>query len=343
MTFALRRRYNVGFYVFCAVVSVIFSTFSDREIQYFAPSTSEAYETWLRRRNLSPQTQPLESAGGKLLWIGNRETASKVVLFFHGGGYVAPALEGHFEWCWNAYVKAGEEHGEGVAVAVLHYTLLVKGRFPVTLQQAAAGLGEILDSGVHPSDIIVGGDSAGGNLTMQLVCHLLHPRDDVRRIELTAPLAGIFLVSPFLSNNFQRPSHTENEGVDMVSASSLNAIGNLLYGADRVQAHLAEIKAGDYSASNAYETPLDADESWLDDIASTASRIYVTVGKHEVLRDQGVALVTLLMKQHANVEIRLEITPGEAHDFILLENMFNQVGDATNRMKDWFCAACRED
>lgn len=312
-------------------MNAIFQTLSDREIQCFSHSTTEAYTIWLKKRRLSPQIQPLKETGGKILWLGRRETAAKVVLYFHGGGFVAPASIGHFELCWNAYVGAGEEQGVGVAVAFLHYTLLVEGRFPVPLQQAAAALGEILDSGVHPSNIIIGGDSAGANITMQLVCHILHPHDDVRRIQLSAPLSGVFVVSPRVSNNFQRTSHVENEGVDMISASSLRTLGILRHGADRYQ----EIEAGDYAAPNLYEMPLDADESWLDGIASITSKIYITVGKHEVARDHGLALAALLKKKEVS-DFRFEVAPREAHDFILLENMFNQVGDATSRMKDWF-------
>ena len=47
--------------------------------------------------------------------------------------------------------------------------------FPTQLRQANAALTHLLNRGIPPENIIVGGDSAGRNLSLQLVSHVLHP------------------------------------------------------------------------------------------------------------------------------------------------------------------------
>ncbi|QLI72424.1 uncharacterized protein G6M90_00g090060 [Metarhizium brunneum] len=345
--FSARRRFNIKYYVFCAIVDAVFTSFNDREIQIYSQPTVDAYYTWVNsklgrtrepalRQRLVHDIQPLGQTGGSLLWIGNRRKASKIVLFLHGGGYIAPALRGHYDWCWNAYVLAGREAGVEVAVGCLQYTLLNDGRFPVPLVQATEALGSILDSGTSPSDIYMGGDSAGGNLSMQVLSHILHPHEGIRPLQLSEPLAGVFLVSPWLSNNVFSDSVKRNDGNDMISTGALDTLGLALYGEDQIKAHKADVLAGDLSAANPYMTPLDTEEAWLDGIGDVTSRVFLTVGKNEVLYDQGVRLVSLLRRRNATCQIRLDESEREAHDFILVENIFGKPGDATSRMKSWF-------
>ncbi|GAB0135063.1 hypothetical protein EsDP_00003415 [Epichloe bromicola] len=347
--FAARRCFNIKYYVFCAIVDAVFTSLSDREIQVYSSPTVDAYHSWLNdklgrtkepaiRQKLVHEIQALGDTGGSLLWLGNRRKAGKIVLFLHGGGYIAPALRGHFEWCWNAYIEAGREAGVEVAVAFLQYTLLNDGRFPVPLTQAAEALGEILDSGISPSNVFVGGDSAGGNLSVQVLGHMLHPHEGVRRLELSEPLGAVFLVSPWLSNNVFTESFKRNNGNDMISVGAMDQLGGALYGQELIKAHKAAALVGDHSVANPWMTPLDTEESWLDGIGDLTSHIYITVGKNELLYDQGVNFVSLLRRRNATCKIRLDEMEREAHDFILVENVFESPGDATERMRDWFKA-----
>ncbi|GAO14837.1 hypothetical protein UVI_02005640 [Ustilaginoidea virens] len=199
-----------------------------------------------RQKLLRREIQSLGDTGGSLLWMGNRTRAHRIVLFLPGGGYTAPALRGHFEWRWNACVEAGQEAGvEGCT----------------GLPSAAETLGGILDSGISPSNVYMGGDSARGNLSVQVLSHVLHPLDGIRRVDLPRPLAGVFLVSPWLSNNVFADSFQRNNGNGMVSLRGLDRLGASLYGRELITAHKADILSGDYSAANPYITPLDAEDS----------------------------------------------------------------------------------
>ncbi|KAF4583078.1 alpha/beta hydrolase fold protein [Ophiocordyceps camponoti-floridani] len=345
--FAIRNRLPLRPYLGCAAIRFWLNDFSARELQYIQPGTQATYEDWARKKQknkakvgsssadqqrIEPDVQPLADDGA-ILWIGNRKKASKVVLFFHGGGFCVPANPGHFEWCWNAYVQTGVEAGVEVAVAFLRYSLSPGANFPVQLRQQVAALKSVLESGIGPGDIIIGGDSAGGNLVTQLLGHILHPHSDVEAVELSGPLSGAFAVSPWLFwCDPKSQTYRTNEANDMLVATSLDKLALSFFG-NRDEMRAAE--GGD----NGWVAPLHVDASWFTGINGIVSTVYVTVGKREVLLEDARGLTKRL--EMAGCEVRLDEADDEAHDFIYLEGAMGEVGDATRRMKDWFGGVIR--
>lgn len=253
-------------FLVCGAVKILLGNFSPRQIQYTSLSTKDAYKSWIEQNiaknkkagnteaieRLHYDIEPLEDGHSSLLWIGNRRKAKKTILFFHGGGYIAALLPGHLEWCWRAYVSAGVEMNTEVAVAVLEYTLCPEARYPVQLRQAVSALTHLLSQGVRPRDIIIGGDSAGGNLTAQLLTHLLEPHPTVPRVVLSEKLLGAFLVSPWLSRHTNHASFTENSWIDMLSGPTVDKCVKELLGLARTDENYAK------SATLAF--PLDGDK-----------------------------------------------------------------------------------
>ena len=122
----------VAQYAECASIRVLSDLLTPRDLQAIAPHDYEAYEKWLvSAGGRGADTEVLPDGRSSLLWMGNRKRASKVVLFFHGGGYVAPLELGHLEACAKSFVRAD------VAVAVLQYSLFPEACYPVQLLQAA--------------------------------------------------------------------------------------------------------------------------------------------------------------------------------------------------------------
>jgi acetyl esterase/lipase len=320
------------------------------------PPTIAAYTTWLTRRQsraaaksrrdasdteaaflasrLKLDTEPLPDGRSSILWIGDRHKATKFVLFFHGGGYIAPAMPGHMEWCARAYLlaspaAAGVDKGEEVAIAVLQYTLCPHGHYPTQLQQAADAMAHLFASGrVTPGNLVIGGDSAGGNLTAQVLGHLVRPHPAAREVVLREPLAGAFLVSPWVSG---RPSDwasmDRNAGIDMIS-------GKLRSWALEGEDHQAEAR----EKKNGWAMPMDLEdaEGWFRGLDRVVKEVYVTAGEQEVLLDQGVAFAETVRRGNPGTNVQLEVMKDEAHDWILLEGEKGTDGDATRRMRKWF-------
>jgi acetyl esterase/lipase len=299
---------------------------------------------------LKVDIEPLSDGKSSLLWIGDRKRASKFVYFMHGGGYVVPAQVGHMEWCARAYLLAppavvaadeGEQRDE-VAVAVLQYSHSPAAKYPAQLQQAADGLIRILTTsspgGVRPGNLVIGGDSAGGNLVAQLLGHLLHPHPAVREVKLVEPLAAAFLVSPWLSATNDWPSVRRNGGIDMISAGSMPMVsaGILDDGSGQM------INAVEEREGKGWAMPMDLPEekrvAWFRGLGGVVEKVYVTAGEQEILLDQCVALVDAVRRGNdaKEVEVRFDVMRDEAHDWVMLEGQREVDGEATRRMREWF-------
>lgn len=283
---------------------------------------------------LRPDIQPLSDGKGSILWLGDRTTATKFVLFFHGGGYVLPLDVGHLNWCRNVYLSAAEEAGENVAVAVLQYSLFPAASYPTQLFQAAEALSVILDGGrVSPSDIVFGGDSCGGHIAAGLLAHLIHPLPGARKITLRQGerFAGAFFVSPWLSSVDDGPAFRENAYLDMVSSKvvrqSTSLTTKMLGGAHSTEA----VRALGWAMPGDVE-----DRTWWDGVDGVVGDVLVTAGRQEVLREEIVSFAKRVRARNPGTNVVLDVRPQAAHDFILLEGQLNRMGGATRQMKSWY-------
>ncbi|KAK3391377.1 Alpha/Beta hydrolase protein [Sordaria brevicollis] len=351
--FAILRGIPIRHYFKCAYNRFALGRLSPREIQHLSPSTSSLYHKWIATTRAAAQTrvdsgrgtpddryildyihaseEVLPDGNASVLWVGDRRRASKFVLFFHGGGYVAPIQDGHLEWCLRAYVQAGQKHGEHVAVAVLQYTLAPEARYPTQLKQAADALAHLFKLGVRPRDLIIGGDSAGGNLASQIMSHLLHPHPEAKEIRLEhgERIAGIFAVSPWVSARTNDRSMSDNALIDMLSPTIIENLNHEHLGNHAL--YNAEKKR-----NQGWAMPADVDTgAWYKGLGKFVERVYVTVGTQEVFRDQSIVFAEGVRRTNPDIEVLLEERYDEAHDFILLEGGRKEDGSATRRMRRW--------
>ncbi|KAI2634648.1 alpha/beta-hydrolase [Xylaria nigripes] len=324
-------------YVSCGFYRVLFGDLGATQVQAIVPGTLETYFDWLKNVQEMAPNGPNGAVASRLkekidrltptssiMWLGNPLTADKVVLYFHGGGYKGPLTPGALDLCVQSFMLA--DPNVEVAVAVLQY-VLVPARYPIHLRQAADALTHLLKLGFGPEKIIIGGDSAGANLAVQLLSHLLHPHPDIEVVELKGPLLGVFTVSPWLTVRTDDVAFRENDGIDMLSA------------------HIAEIGVIDILSGTKFEAErrqgkgwafaLDVDESWLDGLGRILRSLYITVGQNEVFRSQGITFADIVRRRSPDVKLRLDLSKNEAHNFFFIEGQHGVFGDATKRMKEW--------
>ena len=121
-----------------------------------------------------PHVKPAAIAGMWYPKVFSPTNNSKVVLYFHGGAYVLggcrPLEGGHGpETIAKAY---------GSVALALQYRLAwqFNGHFPAPLQDAITGYAHLLSLGIKGENIILAGESAGGNLALILLRYLTeHP------------------------------------------------------------------------------------------------------------------------------------------------------------------------
>ena len=122
----------------------------------------------------------IPTAGGGIrarLYRADPRDADRLVLYFHGGGWVVGSLDSADSAC-----RFLARHG-GASVLSVDYRLAPENRFPAAPDDALAAfrfaVAKAGEWGHDPSLIAVAGDSAGGNLAAVL-CQDLRTADEVR-------------------------------------------------------------------------------------------------------------------------------------------------------------------
>ncbi|MDQ8728293.1 alpha/beta hydrolase [Bradyrhizobium sp. LHD-71] len=109
--------------------------------------------------------------------------ASRVLMFFHGGGYCSGSILSHR----RLVTEAGR--AAGIRTFAVGYRLAPENPFPAALEDAAAAWRFLREQGFPAENIVVAGDSAGGGITLGLINGL--------RSEQAALPACAWLLSPW--------------------------------------------------------------------------------------------------------------------------------------------------
>jgi acetyl esterase/lipase len=125
---------------------------------------------------------------------------SHILLFFHGGGYCSGSIVSHRRMVTEAGRAAGTR------TLSVGYRLAPENPFPAALDDALTAWRYLRKQGIAARNIAVGGDSAGGGLTMALINEL---RD--RREELPG---CAWLVSPWTDLTMSGATLATKEDVD---------------------------------------------------------------------------------------------------------------------------------
>lgn len=252
--------------------------------------TGEVIKTYCTQHSLKHVVYPLPK-GAKLHWVGTQPSnGCKVFLYFHGGGYNIAINPGHLSFSLKCAANAK------ASLALLEYTLAPAKHYPTQLLQAIEALRKVLTI-TPPSRITIGGDSAGGHLSMGLLSHLMHPARDIEPITLSEKLAGICLICPFLSFDFEKKSYVYNAGRDYLQLAHMEEFNG-------------NFRPEGFSDVDAIKdpalSPLDAPKGWWK--RAPVERILLTAGVWEVFLDDIVAF---------SGRLKEEAEPGTKVDFVI--------------------------
>jgi acetyl esterase/lipase len=125
---------------------------------------------------------------------------SRVLMFFHGGGYCSGSIASHRRMVTEAGRAAKAR------TLALGYRLAPEHQFPAALDDALTAWRFLRRQGVAAAHIAIGGDSAGGGLTAALINRL-------RASEKEQP-ACAWLVSPWIDLTMSGSTLTSKDAVD---------------------------------------------------------------------------------------------------------------------------------
>lgn len=214
-------------------------------------------------------------------------TSKRTVLQFHGGGYINSLGDGHRLFCVKQMVLTDAKAGY-----IVDYRTAPQNNYPAALEDAVRAYEDILAKGTAPQDIVVFGDSAGGNLALELSLYL-------REHNMPQPGAMV-LASPWATFETDLPSRKQNADRDLIlgkiNPRMYNEILNPSYGKG-------------LSAKDVHLSPMYADLAGL-------PPMLIQAGGYELFLDESIALAQKAAGD--GTDVTLTVYPGMSHDFALL-------------------------
>jgi acetyl esterase len=230
------------------------------------------------------------------------------LVFFHGGGWVIGNLDTHDVVC-----RTLAQQGELIVISV-DYRLSPEHKFPAAVEDSIAATAWIAENaaalGIDASRLMVGGDSAGGNLAAVVA---IHARDAGHEPKL----AGQVLIYPATDFRMTHPSHSEPETSVLLTHSVIR-----------------------WFRDHYLNSPADVDD-WRASPARVASLTglppaYLLTAGADPLRDEGDEYATRL--KQAGVPLTYRTFPGQFHGFFTMGKLLPQANVAAREIGEWLKA-----
>jgi epsilon-lactone hydrolase len=191
---------------------------------------------------------------------------SRVLLFFHGGGYCSGSILSHR----RLVTEAGR--AAGVRTLAVAYRLAPEHPFPAAYDDALTAWRFLRNQGLPAAHIAVGGDSAGAGLTVALISRLRDAHEELP--------ACAWLISPWTDLTMSGSTLASKEAVDpLIHKEYLNELATayLPAGMDRKDPRVSPLYA-DLRAFSPILVQVGSAETLLDD----AARFAVAAGAADI-------------------------------------------------------------
>lgn len=235
------------------------------------------------------------------------DTQRRSIVFFHGGGWVTGNIDTYGRTCVEL-----AEHTSRTVISV-DYRLAPEHPFPAALNDCYAVVKEIMvsdDIEFDKSQIVLAGDSAGGNLAAAVS---LMSRD---RGEFSVPAQ--ILIYPSTA--------AEHENCELYPSLRENGTDFLLT-VKMVNDYLALYRSSDDDLKNPYYAPLVASDF------SNQPKTLIISGEYCPLRDEGEAYGEKLLE--AGVDVTVCRVPDGLHGFFSLPSWYEPVQQAYKAITDF--------
>ena len=211
-------------------------------------------------------------------WIYAPESEdSRVVLYLHGGGYLYGSARTH------RVMLAHLARAAKARVLALDYRLAPEIPFPAPVEDTVSAYRWLLSQSIAPEMMVIGGDSAGGGLTIAALVALRHVGEPM-------PAAGV-CISPWTDMEATGQSYSTNAEADpSVSKDQILQIAKVYMDGKDPQAPLA--------------SPIHADLTGL-------PPLLIQVGSIEVLLDDSTMLKS--RAKEAEVPVEMEVWDDMPH------------------------------
>ncbi|MBM4363352.1 MAG: alpha/beta hydrolase [Deltaproteobacteria bacterium] len=247
------------------------------------------------KRAVSHQRTEYAGMRAELFTPAGGSGPGSTLLYLHGGGYIMCSPATHRD-----LISRIAEAASARTIAV-DYRKAPEHPFPLPIDDAERAYRALLAEGVDPSRLFVGGDSAGGGLTLALLQRL---RDD----GLPLPRAAV-LLSPWVDLTCSGDSIRENAHLDYLPAD------RLAWGASQY--------LGDGDPAHPHASAVNADLRGL-------PPLLVLTGGAELFLSENRAFVARAEAQ--GVAVTHEIEPGMVHVYPAFASFLPACAPAIDRI-----------
>lgn len=238
------------------------------------------------------RVQPLMIGGMPAEWISLSGVATgKVILFFHGGGYVSGSCSDH-----RIHVSKFVS-GSGIPALIFEYRLAPEHAFPAAIDDSIAAYEWLLRQGKAASDIVFAGDSAGGGLCLATLLA-------VREKALPMPAAAVAL-SPWTDLTCSGRSYVQNATRCLSPEGTWTAFSRLY--------------AGTHDPALPLISPLFGNLNGL-------PPLLIYAGADEILLDDSLRFAE--KAKQAGVDVTLRVGDGLFHCYPVCAPMFPEATEA---------------
>ena len=252
---------------------------------------------WLCTRGVG--IEPVRRGDVRGEWVTAARAGQGVILYMHGGGYVAGSPATHRS------ITAALARLTGRRVFSLDYRLAPEHRFPAALDDALAAYRWLLGQGIAPGTLALAGDSAGGGLVLALA---LRARDE----GLPQAACGICL-SPW--------TDLDGTGESLIANNGLCAT----FRPENI-AEFAQVYLGPAAATHPYASPLYADLHGL-------PPLLFQVGSEELLLDDSRRMHEAVRR--AGGTSTLQVTDGVFHVWQIFDGFLPEARTALIAVADF--------
>ncbi|MCJ1388390.1 hypothetical protein MMC18_001237 [Xylographa bjoerkii] len=287
---------------------------SPQQMQFMRGSTETNYNAWTKSQRVRPQSVSLPYQDTKAFWVGKPD-ATTTMLYFHGGGWGMPGSSGHFSFV-SELVSTAAASGKSLAVLVLQHDLAPSKRYPHQLTQSVELLRyAVTDMKKSPSQIVLGGDSAGGNMVFGILAHLLHPHPAIKPLQLSTTIRAAFAASPVSSFR----TKFDNERQDPAPERTIKVWLENYLGS---------------SATDRWNDPSQTDVAWWSGVDKVVKEILITVAANEMMGPDTQAFAAKLKVAFDKFTLFTAKNDFHAEPVIGMDLGFEEC-EASRRIKSW--------
>nr|WP_235777026.1 alpha/beta hydrolase [Rhizobium mesoamericanum] len=243
-------------------------------------------------------------AGGvdaQLIWPArlHHPLGRRAILYVHGGGFYSGSLRTHRAIAGSLAKAASAD------VLLIDYRLSPDNPYPAQIDDTLAAYRWLLDTGYENDNIVIVGESAGGNLAIEAT---------LRQMRVRGPLpAAVVAISPITDLAATGASLKANAGSDpVIDASEIDRIR---------KAYL-----GTRSPTDPMVSPLYADMTGF-------PPLMMQVGSGEALLDDTLRLAD--KAREAGVDVKTEIWPGMIHQWQLFPSWIDDARESNQRVAQY--------